>query len=190
MTARTTITRQIDEKTGELLAEKRTISDNKDFLMFYREHLSTIAQLSNEPQALRLFLWMVDKMNRVNSLMCSVKVMAEALDVSEPTIYRAVKHLKDGQYIKTIKSGASNIYHINAQIVWQSMQSRHQHAEFNTRVIVSENEQDQSDLFKDKAFKKTLVAKVDKVGVSKVETRRNNEKIKALKAAEKESTKH
>lgn len=170
---RKTITRTIDQTTGELLAEKLAVSDNKDFFMFYRDHLQTITKLSEHPPALKVFLWIVSRMDKTNALMCSVKVMSEALAISEPTIYRALTHLKANKYIETVKSGVSNIYLVNALIVWQSKFSRFQHAEFTATVVVSDSEQTkQGELFHDKAFKKRIIATVSKKGKTQKEQRK------------------
>ena len=59
-------------------------------------------------------------MDNYNALVCSYQVFQEALGYSRPTISKAIKLLRDHQYISTAKSGATNVYFINKNPYWNA----------------------------------------------------------------------
>src|SRR5690625_7587873 len=74
--------------------------------------------------------------------MCSYKVLQEQFSVSSDTIRRAIKLLREKQYIDVYKSGTSNVYAVNKQIAWNSWGSNFKHGKFSANIILSDNEQE------------------------------------------------
>lgn len=99
--------------------------------------------MSKSPIAYRIFRFLMNNMDSYNAVMCSYKVMQEHFDVSADTIRRAIKILKDKQYIGVYKSGTSNVYVINKYIAWNSWGNNYKYAEFGARIILSESEQEE-----------------------------------------------
>lgn len=82
-------------------------------------------------------------MDSYNAVMCSYKVLEEQFNISSSTVTRAVKLLKEKQYIDIYKSGTSNVYAVNKQIAWSSWGSNFKHGKFGANIILSESEQDE-----------------------------------------------
>ena len=66
----------------------------------------------------RLFMLMLELMDESNGLIASQTILASRLGVSRPTISSAVKYLQKHKYIAIYKSGNSNVYFLNASLVW------------------------------------------------------------------------
>ena len=101
-------------------------------------------------------------MDDYNAVICSYKVLQENFGVSQVTVARAIKILKEKQYIEVYKSGTSNVYAINKNIVWNSWGTNYDYAKFGANIILSESEQEKSVQAKIKAVKhKEITLKED-----------------------------
>ena len=98
--------------------------------------------MSKSPIAYRIFKFLINNMDSYNAVMCSQTVLQEQFDVSRVTISRAIKLLKEKQFIDVYKSGTSNIYAVNKQIAWNSWGSNFKHGKFGANIIISESEQE------------------------------------------------
>lgn len=98
--------------------------------------------MSQSPIAYRIFKFLINNMDSYNAVMCSQTVLQERFDVSRVTVSRAIKLLKERQYIDVYKSGTSNIYAVNKQIAWNSWGTNYKHGKFSANVIISESEQE------------------------------------------------
>lgn len=103
--------------------------------------------------ALRLFLFLTKHMDAYNAVQCSYTVMTEALDISRPTASRAVKYLRDQGFLYILKSGTSNIYTLNPDVVWKSWGNNVRYCEFPVNVIISPTEQEGTVKIKGKRIK-------------------------------------
>ena len=72
-------------------------------------------------------------------------------NISKPTVTRAIRILKDHNFIDTAKTGTTNIYFINKELVWKSWGTNYKYAEFGAKIIVSESEQETIKTKTDKA---------------------------------------
>jgi Fe2+ or Zn2+ uptake regulation protein len=98
--------------------------------------------MSKSPIAYRIFKFLINNMDSYNAVMCSHTVLQEQFGISKPTVTRAIKLLKDKQYIDVYKSGTSNIYAINKEIAWNSWGNNFVHGKFGANIVVSESEQE------------------------------------------------
>lgn len=133
----------IDEKTGELISEnEQHVAMNRDFVQFYRSQLHTVAELGrSDPLALAIWLWIVERMGRDNALVCSMAPIIEHFQKSRQTISKKIALLRTKGYLGVAKTGTTNIYIANAELVWTSNASKRRTAEFRARVVVAESEQ-------------------------------------------------
>lgn len=109
--------------------------------------------MSKSPIAYRIFKFLINNMDSYNAVMCSYSVFQEQFGISKPTITRAIKLLKEKQYIEVYKSGSSNVYAVNKQIAWNSWGNNFVHGKFGANIILSETEQEESVQAKIKAAK-------------------------------------
>lgn len=98
--------------------------------------------MSKSPIAYRIFKFLINSMDGYNSVVCSQIVLQEAFGVSRPTVARAIKLLKEKKYIDIYKSGTSNVYCVNKNIVWSSWGSNYKYAKFGANIILSKAEQE------------------------------------------------
>ena len=105
--------------------------------------------------AYRIFKFLVTNMDEYNAVICSYKVLQETFNVSQVTVARAVKLLKEKGYIAVFKSGTSNVYALNDKIVWNSWGTNYQYSKFPANVILSISEQENQ--VKIKALKHKMI---------------------------------
>ena len=98
--------------------------------------------IAHSPAAYRIFRFLVTNMDNYNAVICSYKVMQEKFGYGQATVARAVKLLKDHNYIQIAKSGTSNVYMINKHLYWNSWGTNYAYAEFDAKIIISASEQD------------------------------------------------
>lgn len=112
--------------------------------------------MAKSPIAYRIFKFLINNMDGYNSVVCSYKVIQEYFDISQVTVARAIKLLKEKQYIQVYKSGTSNIYAINKEIAWNSWGKNYRYAKFGANIILTETEQEYAKI-KSKKLKQVLI---------------------------------
>ena len=116
-------------------------SKNKDFVQLYRRHIDDLAKLARtNGSAYDLFMFLLKNMDGYNALCVSTNVLAEIMDVSTRTVFRAAKFLKDTGWICILKSGSTNVYIVNPEIAWTSCGNQKAYCKFATNVILSSTE--------------------------------------------------
>lgn len=113
--------------------------------------------MAKSPIAYRIFKFLINNMDGYNSVICSYAVLQEYFSVSKPTITRAIKLLKEKNYIYIYKSGTSNVYCVNKNIAWSSWGSNFKYAKFGANIILSENEQEQQAKIKGEKIKQVSI---------------------------------
>lgn len=115
--------------------------DNSDYLR---------SCLKENPRALELLFFIFDHMDKYNAVVCSYKVFQEALGISQKTVQRSIKYLKDNGFLYVYKSGTSNVYVANNNLVWNSWGSNVEYCEFPANIILSATEQEEHAKVRDK----------------------------------------
>lgn len=134
-----------EEATEEKKAEIARHSPYKKFIQFndnmYKEEAWLMRRSAVAYQVLR---FLTHNMDNYNAVICSYKVLEEALGYSTATITRAIRLLREHNYINIAKSGTTNIYMINKQLYWKSYGTNYKFAEFGAKIILSASEQDKA----------------------------------------------
>lgn len=100
--------------------------------------------MAKSPIAYRIFKFLINNMDEYNAVVCSYQVLQETFGVSQVTVARSVKLLKEKGYVYVFKSGTSNVYAMNDKIVWSSWGTNYKHSKFPANIILSISEQEQS----------------------------------------------
>jgi hypothetical protein len=130
----------------EIAKEKVVEEQNKknfNFVQIEKRALRQVRELydDNAPAGKLLFV-LAEKMNRQNALVCSYDTMSKITGLSRQTLYKAVKYLKEHNWIQIIKIGTANAYIVNSRVFWQSYGDKKMTV-FNAAIIASSDEQDE-----------------------------------------------
>ena len=119
------------EKREKEARERAKKSPFKNFVQVNKDYYKAEDWLmAKSPIAYRIFKFLINGMDDYNAVICSYKVLQENFGVSQVTVARAIKILKEKQYIEVYKSGTSNVYAINKNIVWNSWGTNYDYAKF------------------------------------------------------------
>jgi len=117
----------------------------------YLKEMRGLARKS--PVAHEILYYLVEHMGRTtNAVVCSRNVLAEVTGCSIATVGRAIRVLKDDNWIDTVKIGNASAYCVNERAFWQAGRNQRQYAVFSATVIAAASEQDSD--FREKAKQK------------------------------------
>jgi len=91
-----------------------------------------------------LLVFLVENMNDTNAVVVSQKALAELMGCSTRSIRAYVKTLVEDKWIKVLKLGTANVYHVNRECFWQQARNQRFYSQLSATVIVSQSEQEQS----------------------------------------------
>lgn len=134
----------VDRNTGEILSTTPVRKSSYErWAQFNLKKVSTLNKLIKEnPTSARVLLTMIDKMDNRNAIVISMKALSEMLLLSRSTLHRSIQFLKENGLIKIYKSGSSNVYAVNDDIVWKSYATNRKFSAFDAKVILSKDEQE------------------------------------------------
>lgn len=115
--------------------------DNSDYLR---------SCLKENPKALEVLFFIFDHMDKYNAVVCSYKVFQEALGMAQATVARSIKYLKEHGFIYVYKTGTSNVYVANKDLVWNSWGNNVKYCEFPANIMLSASEQEERSKVRDK----------------------------------------
>lgn len=127
-----------EQEKAEARAKK-----NFNFVQIEKRALKEVRTLyERNATAGKLLFILAEKMNRQNALVCSYDTMSKITGLSRQTLYKAVKYLKEENWIQVIKVGTANAYVVNSRVFWQSSGDK-KFTVFNAAIIASNDEQDE-----------------------------------------------
>jgi DNA-binding XRE family transcriptional regulator len=113
---------------------------NHDFVQYSRKGLEALSLLNNL-LAHKIFLYLSKEMDLENAIVISQQTLAQIFDVSRSTVNIAVKELEDKKLLEIYKIGNTNVYCLNANIVWSTSRDKIETAKFKAQVVISKDEQ-------------------------------------------------
>lgn len=137
------------EEQEELKRQKKS-----PFARFYQvnkdnsEYLRSC--LKENPKALQVLFFIFDHMDKYNAVVCSYKVFQDALDMGQATVARSIKYLKEHGFLYVYKTGSSNVYVANKDLVWNSWGNNREYCEFPANIVLTASEQEERSKIKDK----------------------------------------
>lgn len=134
---------EAQENAEQEKRERDKQSPYTDFTQFNLDHTDDWIALNKKSHvATEILMFLMKNSDRYNALVCSSKVMEEAMNYSSATITRAIKILKDTGFIDVKKSGNTNVFLLNKEIAWKSWGTNYKYAKFEAKIIISESEQE------------------------------------------------
>lgn len=145
--------RMIESISTKETHESHIEKENYDFVQVSRQYLKQMRSLARKsPLAHEILYYLVEHMGRTtNAVVVSYATLCEVMTVSRPTVGRAIKLLKEDNWIDAVKIGNATAYCVNARVFWQAGRHQKKYAIFQATVIASESEQDKN--FREKAKK-------------------------------------
>jgi hypothetical protein len=139
---------------------KNEIKKGSGFVKDYRDSLAVRIKLQNENKnALIIFDFLKFNMDNYNAIVCSSKLIEEALNLSESSVARAIKALQNNKFIEIAKTGSSNVYFINSNISWSTDENLKESSSFSAKVMIAKSEQTKIFEVKNEIKEKTKKAK-------------------------------
>ncbi|HCH5615190.1 replication/maintenance protein RepL [Vibrio parahaemolyticus] len=119
-------------------------NDNYNFVQVQKSHMKQWRELiQKQPLSAEIMFYFMEVMGKnTNAVVCSYKTLQEVTGYSRPSVGRAIKTLKDMNWIDSVKVGSATAYAVNERIVWQSGKNQRRYAMFSATVVASESEQE------------------------------------------------
>lgn len=137
---------------------------NAKFVQISDNSLPLIRELMKEnPASVSVLFFFIEQMSKLtNSVICSYTTLEEVLGYSRATIAKAIKTLKEKNWIDTIKIGNATAYCVNEQVAWRLANNQRHYAIFSSTVIATSTEN--KDFQKiNKKLKKVPIATTEKI---------------------------
>lgn len=116
----------------------------KDWAQLNKKNIIHLIKASQEnPAAMSVLLFFIEHADRMNALVVSYKAMQEFLGVSQATIARSIKYLREKGFVYVYKSGSSNVYVLNNELVWSNSGNKVQYCKFPANIMLTASEQDE-----------------------------------------------
>lgn len=132
------------DSTRRELARVKYGAVNSDFVQLSKIYMDETVSLANHaPAAFMVLMTLVKQMNKANSVMISNESLERICGVSNSTIKRAIKILREQQWIDVLKVGTSNVYRVNSNVFWQD-RADGKWASFQAQVVLNFDEQDET----------------------------------------------
>lgn len=142
----------------------------KDWAQLNKKNIIHLIKASQEnPSAMSVLLFFIEHADRMNALVVSYKAMQELLEVSQATIARSIKYLKDKGFVYVYKSGSSNVYVLNSDLVWSNRGNKVKYCKFPVNIMLTASEQDEITMHNKLKFdyEKIVSEKPDKLNATK-----------------------
>lgn len=120
----------------------------EDTLEYYKEleiKFRGLLSKSSKAYSLLILLFKYMSKNNSNAVVASTDTLAKLLNVTQRTIQRSVKILKEDGWIYVLKSGNTNAYIVNPKLKWKNYNENEQYCSFSACVIVSSTENPNKD---------------------------------------------
>jgi len=137
--------RRLMDMLTQIEIEQRANKVPANFVQVSRSVMKDIRILADKNKySLKILMLFGEKMNKQNGIVISQQALCQLLNVSRPTVHKALNLLEDERWIKTLKIGTANAYIVNEKVFWTADTQKRKYAVFSATVIVSEEEQNMS----------------------------------------------
>ena len=137
---------QTAELKAKRLLEERAEEQarkNPPFVQLYKDYMPALRRLTRaNPVAGEAFLFLAEMMDQNNAVACSSRVLEEMLNVGRTTVWKVIKTLKDSGFLEVYKMGTTNVFCLNASVVWTKAANEKRYAKFAGQILLAESEQD------------------------------------------------
>lgn len=116
---------------------------NTDFVQITRNYLPEWRQLTRKsPLASEILMFFLEHMGKQNNaIVASYATIMEMTGRSRATVARAIKLLKEQNWIDVVNIGTGTAYAVNERVAWRTNANQRKYAMFSATVIASASEQ-------------------------------------------------
>jgi len=117
---------QRKEKQEAAAREREKKSPYSDFAQLNREKIPYLDRACRDnPTAVRILLFIMQHMDHCNALLCPYRVLEEYLGLSQATVARGLRYLREKGFISVEKKpGTGNTYILNDELAWTSSMAK------------------------------------------------------------------
>jgi len=131
---------QTQEERNKIAFELQK-SPFKSYVQLNDNQMNNLIYLTDKsPLAMKVLLFLAKHSDNYNAVMVSQSTLGEIFNVSRTSINNSIKILKEHNFLQLQKSGNGFIYFLNSNVIWKSYGTNHKFAEFNAKVIFSQEE--------------------------------------------------
>lgn len=120
--------------------KENTISAYANFAQQNIERIDVLLEVADSPLAMKIYLLILQKMNRKNALVASYQFFMDYFKCSWSSVKRAVQYLKKLNVLQVKRSGGATIYLLNPEIVWKDKGSNMKYCEFEGNIVLTMKE--------------------------------------------------
>lgn len=129
-----------DIPESDLEVEKER-NKNYNFIQFYRHNMTAYRKLMlKNPTAASIFFFLSEHMTTQNAVSCSSRVLEEETKKSRTTVWKSVKYLEENGYLMVLKSGHTNVYVLNPNVVWAAGKTGKPYCTFEGPILLAKSE--------------------------------------------------
>lgn len=116
---------------------------NHDFVQVTRSYLPEWRQLTRKsPLAAEILLFLIEHMGKQNNaVVASYATIQKLTGRSRATVARAIKLLKEQNWIDVVQVGTATAYAVNERVAWRTHANQRQYAMFSATVVAGASEQ-------------------------------------------------
>ena len=127
------------------MTEKPEHAKNRRFLQLSDDSLEMLQLMAKDSNAMALFFFLCRCMrDRSNTLVASAPALMQFTGMRKTALFAAIKALKERRIIDVRKSGTTNVYCMNAKVVWRWGNHEKHYAAFETLALLTLDEQNES----------------------------------------------
>ena len=154
------VQRRAAQEEAEIEEKKKNnrfwqMNQDEGFEMFYRISHGFKEPKEPAPEA-KIYNFLMLHLDHNNAVMASQKAIMEYTGYGRTTVYNAIKNLVDNGVIYVLKSGSSNVYVVNDELIWKAANDKRKFCEFDGKVLISKSE---NPWLQDHAGKKAKIVK-------------------------------
>ncbi|MGR5262305.1 replication/maintenance protein RepL [Vibrio astriarenae] len=137
--------RDLEARIRQEEAERKALTDNANFTQINNTYgWKTMRMMAKEnPVAHQIFLFLGEHMDNYNAVLASSKVLQEVTGKGRTTVSNAVKYLKENGIVSILKSGNSNVYILNPDLLWKNYNNRKSYCKFEGAMLISKKENEE-----------------------------------------------
>lgn len=102
--------------------------------------MCSLMKISDNPLAMKMYLLIVQKMDKRNALIASYEFFMQQFNTSSSSVRRAVSVLQKNNILQIKRIKGMTIYLLNPDIVWKDKGSRQQYCEFDAKILMTGEE--------------------------------------------------